>query len=253
MLLAEPAPTPADVHFSLGGIAVRVSAWFWVGAALLGWGECQWLAGGDQRMLLRLLLAWVAVVFVSILVHEMGHALAWRAFGKSSSIVLYHLGGLTSLDGWGRRWRRTPSEQVIVSAAGPLVQLAFAAVIVAVLKGGGYAVPFPVPLVGDALALDAGREIPSAIGQAVVAFLLFVNIFWPILNLVPVPPLDGGQIVREGLEWVGVPNAPRIAAAIGAVCGCGIGALAMTSGQTYLAVLFFVLAASCIQSLGNRR
>lgn len=252
MFLAAPPPTPADISFSLGGIAVRVSAWFWAGAALLGWGECQWIAGGDQRLLLRLLLAWVAVVFVSILVHEMGHALAWRAFGKSSSVVLYHFGGLTSLDGWGRRWRRSPREQVIVSAAGPLLQFALAAAVVAVLKSGGYAVPVPIPFVTDWLSLDRGREIPSAIGQIVVGFLLFVNIFWPLLNLVPVPPLDGGQIVREGLEWMGVPNAYRIAAVIGAVCGCGIGLLAMSAGQTYLAILFFALAASCVQSLGGR-
>jgi Zn-dependent protease len=79
-----------------------------------------------------------------------------------------------------------------------------------------------------------------------------VNIFWPLLNLVPVPPLDGGQIVREGLEWIGVPNAHRVAAVIGAICGCGIGLLAMSRGQTYLAILFFALAASCIQSLGGR-
>ena len=37
---------------------------------------------------------------------------------------------------------------------------------------------------------------------AIVMFLLYVNVFWPLLNLVPVPPLDGGQIVREGLHNV---------------------------------------------------
>ena len=249
MFLAAPPPTPADVSFSLGGIAVRVSAWFWVGAALLGWGECQWIAGGDQRMLLRLLLAWVGVVFVSILVHEMGHALAWRAFGKSSSIVLYHFGGLTALDGWGRRWRRTPREQVIVSAAGPLLQFALAAAVVVVLKSGGYAVPFPIPYFTDWLSLDRGREIPSALGQIVVGFLLFVNIFWPLLNLVPVPPLDGGQIVREGLLALGIEDAHRIAGMIGVAAGAAVAWWGYTRNEPYLGIMFAMLAASCFQGL----
>lgn len=252
MFLSEPAPTSADMRFTLAGIPVRVSAWFWVGAALLGWGMCQWLSRGDQRELLRLLVAWVAVVFVSILLHEMGHALAWRAFGKPSNVVLYHFGGLTSLDGWGRRFRRTPREQLIVSAAGPIAQLLLAAGIVIALKSVGYAVPFPIEPVSDAFELHEGRRLPSSLLAAVVMFLLYVNVFWPLLNLVPVPPLDGGQIVREGLEWIGVPDARRIASMLGAVCGGLVGWWAMTGGETYMAILFFMLAASCIQSLGGR-
>ncbi|MEI7781482.1 MAG: site-2 protease family protein, partial [Planctomycetota bacterium] len=148
MFLAEPQPTPADLRFPVRGIPVRVSAWFWVAAALLGWNVCQGLAEGDQRELLRYLAAWVGVVFASILVHEMGHALAYRMFGQSAHIVLYHFGGLAIPDQWGRRGARRPIERLIVSAAGPLAQLALAASIVAVLKAGGYRVPFPIPAVG---------------------------------------------------------------------------------------------------------
>ena len=61
MFLTEPQPTAADLRFSWSGIPVRVSAWFWVAAALLGWTVCQSLAGGDQRELLRSLVAWVPV------------------------------------------------------------------------------------------------------------------------------------------------------------------------------------------------
>ena len=56
MFLAEPQPTSADLHFTVRGIPVRVSAWFWVAAALLGWSVCQSMAQGDQRELLRYLL-----------------------------------------------------------------------------------------------------------------------------------------------------------------------------------------------------
>jgi hypothetical protein len=94
MFLAEPQPTSADWHFEVAGIRIRVSAWFWLAAALLGWNACRSMAGGDQRLLLQMLGIWIGVVFVSILVHEMGHALAYRAFGQGAHIVLYHFGGL---------------------------------------------------------------------------------------------------------------------------------------------------------------
>ena len=251
MFLAAPQPTPADLQFSLAGVAVRVSAWFWVAAALLGWGICQAFAEGDQRVLLRYLIVWIAVVFVSILAHEMGHALAYRRFGQSAHVVLYHLGGLAIPDAWGGRGARRPAERLVVSAAGPLVQLALAAALVAVLKAGGYAVPFPLPGVGAALGLDEGRSLGSPLAFVLVFFLLHVNIFWPLLNLVPVPPLDGGQIVREGLLTLGVADAARIAAMIGVAAGAVVAWWAYTHREPYLGIMFAMLTVSCFQSLSE--
>jgi len=251
MFLGEPQPTSADLRFQLSGIAVRVSAWFWVAAALLGWNVCQSLAGGDQRELLRYLVAWVAVVFVSLLVHEMGHALAYRRFGQPAHVVLYHFGGLAIPDAWGRRGARTPLERLIVSAAGPLAQLVVAAAIVAVLKAGGYRVPFPIAAVGDALGLEEGRPFPSRLAFAIVWFLLQVNIFWPLLNLLPVPPLDGGQIVREGLASLGVADAARIAGILGMVTGGLVAFWAYSRNEPYLGIMFAMLAVSCYQNLAG--
>ena len=69
MLLSEPQETPADFHFRIGQIPVRVTGWFWPAVALFGWGTSQSLAGDDTRMLLIYLAVWVVVVFCSILVH----------------------------------------------------------------------------------------------------------------------------------------------------------------------------------------
>jgi Zn-dependent protease len=251
MFLAAPQPTPADLQFSLAGISVRVSAWFWVAAALLGWGICQAFSEGDQRALVRYLIVWIAVVFVSILAHEMGHALAYRRFGQSAHVVLYHLGGLAIPTAWGGRGARRPSERLVVSAAGPLVQLALAAALVAVLKAGGYAVPFPLSGIGTALGLDEGRPLGSRLAVVVVFFLLHVNIFWPLLNLVPVPPLDGGQIVREGLLTLGVADAARIAAMIGVAAGAAVAWWAYTHHEPYLGIMFAMLTVSCFQSLSG--
>ena len=251
MLLAEPQPTPADWQFELAGIRVRVSAWFWLASALLGWGICQSFAGGDQRALLGYLILWSGVVLVSILVHELGHALAFRSFGQSAHIVIYHFGGLAIPEVWGRRVSLRPVQRLVVSAAGPLAQLALAAVIVIVLKAGGWFVPFPIPALGRSLGLYAGREIDSHIISAVIDFLLWVNIFWPLLNLVPVPPLDGGQIVREGLLALGVAEAQRIAGIIGVGAGAGVAYWAYTRGDHFLGIMFAMLAASCWQSIST--
>lgn len=249
MLLAEPQPTSADLQFELAGIRVRVSPWFWLASTLLGFGTCQSFARGDQRALIGYLILWVGVVLVSILVHELGHALAFRFFGQPAHIVVYQFGGLAIPEVWGRRILLRPLERLLVSAAGPLAQLLLAVLIIAALKAGGWFVPFPIPSIGRALGLYVGQEIDSQAIQAVLNFLLWVNIFWPLLNLVPVPPLDGGQIVREGLLAAGVMQAQGIAGMIGVGVGGGVAYWAYTRGEPFLGIMFAMLAASCWQSL----
>jgi len=250
MNLAEPQPTPADLHFELAGIGVRVSPWFWLGSALFGWRACQWLAEGDQRALVQYLLIWIGVVFVSLLVHEFGHALAYRNFGQPAHVVLYHFGGLAIPTIWGRRHLR-PFQRLLVSAAGPLAQLCFAAMIIAGLKFAGLVVPFPIPAIGERLGFYEGAPFASPFALAVFAFLLEVNVFWPLLNLVPVPPLDGGQIVREGLFAAGVNDAARVAGWIGIVAGGAVAWWGFTGNQEFLGIMFAMLAISCFQNLSG--
>ena len=250
MNLAEPQPTPADLHFELAGVRVRVSPWFWLGSALFGWQACQWLAEGDQRALLQYLLIWIGVVFVSLLVHEFGHALAFRTFGQPTHVVLYHFGGLAIPSAWGRRHLR-PLQRLLVSAAGPLAQLCLASLVVAVLKMAGRVVPFPIPAVAERLGFYDGAAFESPFALAVFAFLLEVNVFWPLVNLVPVPPLDGGQIVREGLFAAGVNDAARVSGIIGAVTGGLVAWWGFNHGQEFLGIMFAMLAISCFQNLSG--
>jgi Zn-dependent protease len=249
MLLAEPQPTPADWQFEIAGIRVRVSVWFWLGATLLGWGICQSFAQGDQRAMIGYLILWAVAVLVSILVHELGHALAYRFFGQGSQIVIYQFGGLAIPDAWGRRTSLRPIQRLVVSAAGPLAQLALAAAICIGLKGVGYAVPFPIAAVGEPLGLYDGERIESLQAFAFVMFMLSVNIFWPILNLLPVPPLDGGQIVREGMLAMGVADAHKIAGMLGVAVGALVAYWAYTRNEPFLGIMFALLAASCWQGL----
>jgi stage IV sporulation protein FB len=251
-MLAEPQATSADLLFDLAGIRVRVSAYFWLAAGLLGWNVCQGFSLGDQRLLLQMLVMWIGVVFVSILVHEMGHALAYRNFGQAAHIVLYHFGGLAIPEIWGRRHLR-PVQRMLVSAAGPLAQLCLAAVVIGLLKASGYQVPFPLPAVGSVLGFNEGRGYTSPLAYAFFDFLIYVNIFWPLLNLIPVPPLDGGQIVREGLLAAGVADGPRIASVLGVGTGALVAWWGYSRGDHFLGIMFAMLAASCFQnvSAGN--
>lgn len=250
MFVAAPSPTAADLEFDLVGIRVRVSPWFWLGAALFGWQSCTCLAQGDQRALVQYLVIWIGVVLVSLLVHELGHALAYRFFGQSAHVVLYQFGGLAIPDAWGRRHLR-PLQRLLVSAAGPLAQLLFAAVIVAGLKLAGRAVPLPVTALIVPLGLHEGEWFESPFVAALVVFLLNVNVFWPLFNLVPVPPLDGGQIVREGLSAAGVHDAARIAGIVGMVAGAAVAWWGFRNGQEFLGIMFAMLAVSCYQNLSG--
>ena len=256
MLLAEPQSTPADFHFHIGPIPVRVTGWFWPAAGLFGWGLAQSLAGEDTRTLLIYLGVWVLVVFCSILVHELGHALAFAASGQSSRIVLYHFGGLAVPTGMPASALKSPLRRLAVSAAGPVAQLGLAVAVVAIVMMLGYQVPDPgflssLPIIGNYLkeVSLAAQPIPSMLGRLMVYHLLFVNIAWAILNLLPVQPLDGGRIVLEGLKVFGVSAADQIASLFGLLIAGVVAVWAYQHQETYLMVLFGVLGVGCYQRL----
>jgi Zn-dependent protease len=179
MFLGEPPPTQADLHFRLFGFPVRVHPFFWIVTLLLG-------LGGDVADPTNTLI-WVAVVFASILVHELGHAFVQRYYGGEPRITLYSFGGLASCDDCDQ----SPRAQVLISLAGPLAGFLFATLVISILvalqRFKGFELDWiPVDWIGFGSKVDV-----------VLAFLLFVNIAWGLLNLLPIYPLDGGRIARE--------------------------------------------------------
>jgi stage IV sporulation protein FB len=80
-----PPPTRFDLRFSVAGIPVRVHPLFWLIAILFG------SSSGN----IVSILSWVVAIFVSILIHELGHAFAMRRYGQGSQIILHFAGGLT--------------------------------------------------------------------------------------------------------------------------------------------------------------
>ena len=198
MLLYEPPPSAGDLHFRLFGFPVRVHLFFWIGTALLG-------LNGNPRP--EMLLLWLAVVFVSILVHELGHAFAQRYYGGHPWITLHGLGGLASCDDCDRR----PSSQIIISLAGPAAGflLAGATMLAVRMSDRAIGVTTDIDAAMVSSGIEAARLMPllgvtlywepyrAAFANALVSDLLWVNIVWGLVNLLPIYPLDGGRVSRE--------------------------------------------------------
>ncbi|MCA9037459.1 MAG: site-2 protease family protein [Planctomycetaceae bacterium] len=155
--------TEFDVRFQIFGIPVRIHPVFWLSSAWLVWGPA------NRRP--ELIFIGVLCVLISVLVHELGHALMARRFGYPSEIVLYFLGGYATSTHFST-WRR-----VKVSAAGPGAGLVLFAVT--------WAITYFSP---DLFFQSPGFEFAMYI-------MLFANLVWNIMNLVPCLPLDGGNIM----------------------------------------------------------
>lgn len=246
-LFQTPPPTRFDLNFSIFGIPVRVHPLFWLIAILFG---------SSSNSLLGILI-WVVAVFVSILIHELGHALAMRRYGQGSYIILHMAGGLTVPQSmaWGNSYANvamTANQQIFISLAGPFAGFLFASLILVAAKLAGGLVQFsfllgfiPFPIV----FLPTGGDILNSL----VSSLLWVNIFWGIINLLPVYPLDGGHVSRYVLIQVDPLNGGRTSLWVSVVVGALI-ALAgfFVLGSIYMAILFGMLAFQSYQSLQYR-
>jgi Zn-dependent protease len=170
VFLLEPEETRYDLRWRMLRTPVRVHPMFWLVSLILGYDA--FIQVGVPYLLL-----WVACVFVSVLLHEFGHVLMGRLFGAEGYIVLYSMGGMAiGSNVQSRRWQR-----ILVLLAGPGIQLLLYEVI-------DHTFPYYLP-----------RVPPHLLKPAVLAtaMLIEINKYWALLNLLPIWPLDGGQISRE--------------------------------------------------------
>ena len=252
MFLAEPQKTPYDLKFPIAGISVRVSPWFWAVAAFLGWDWASVMSQGLGTSRLAVLAMWILAVLVSILIHELGHSLAMRYYGTDSRIVLYHFGGLAIPQGseWvGNYQHQSRAKDIVISAAGPAAQLLLVAVLVMVVRLFGYQYPYPIPVIDGLVNFGADRRIESGHLVVMIVFITVPSIYWAILNLLPVYPLDGGQIAREIFlifnSQTGIKNSLILSIATGA----GIAVYAFSQGNQMLGIMLALLAVSSYQTL----
>lgn len=237
MFLAEPPETPYDLRWRMLGVSIRVHPFFWLASLLLGWPAYSRLGGN-----LGYLAVWVGCVFVSILWHEFGHVLMGWLFGSKGHIVLYSFGGLAiGSNQLSRRWQR-----ILVLLAGPGAQF--------LLLGGLIGLLFVLPA-------EQRRNAWGPYGQEAFNDLFQINLFWPILNLLPVFPLDGGQVSREVCQAVAPRQGTAFAMGLSMVVAgfLAIHSLVATpetalwrwlpTQDTFLAIMFAMLAVTSFQAL----
>jgi len=244
LLFQEPPPTRYDLRFTVAGIPVRVHPLFWLITLLL-------VFSGN----LLLLPLWVLVIFVSILVHELGHAFAFRRFGQPSRIVLHFAGGLTIPESvsWGSGWASvalSPWQNIFISLAGPGAGFLLAGLIILIISIVGGAV-HTTWLFGF-IPLPVNAELPFG-GQYVSAFatlLLWVNVFWGLFNLVPVQPLDGGNVARNLLIQYDPLDGLRKSLWLSAITGALLALVGLLAFRSlYMALLFGFLAFQSYQAI----
>ncbi|HCB01052.1 MAG TPA: hypothetical protein DEP19_01605 [Anaerolineae bacterium] len=243
-LFQVPPPTRFDLNFSVAGIRVRVHPLFWVIALLLGTGSTN----------LLLIAIAIFVIFVSILVHELGHAFAFRRFGQDSYIILHMMGGLAVPESspYGENVRLTPNQNIFISLAGPIAGFLLALVVILLGIGLGGQLVFSVffrflPIPAVVLPYEFGML------DRVFALFVFINFFWGLINLLPVFPLDGGNVARYTLIQTDPINGLRNSLWLSVITGAIIAIAGFVLlGSIYMAFLFGYLAFQSYQALQYR-
>lgn len=217
---------PIDLHWTL----LLVVGWvFYDGfdpGGGLRWARIGWVSGV------------IGLLFLFVLIHELGHALAGKATGANTEkILLFPLGGGAYITSLPERSR----DELLVYFGGPLANLVLAGLL------------FPV-LFFDAerwqllqfyLSPDRNFFLPALWWEEMLCLSLFVNLVLAVVNLLPAYPLDGGRILQAALRRrVGIRRATLVVTCSGILAGLGfiwlgwrIGDYLMSFGGVFVAFL----------------
>jgi stage IV sporulation protein FB len=201
------------LKFSIFGFPVQVQPFFWLLAFMLG-GGLSMLDSNYSNWLP--VLQWMIAIFCSLMVHELGHAFAVRRYGGWPVIVIHTLGGTTF---YRQQFER--KQRLVISSAGPFFSL--------ILAGLAFVGLNVVPIY---LA-----PIPEFL-KGITWIFLWINCIWTAFNLLPVMPMDGGQILRDLLG----PRHFRMACIIGIIAAIAIGGVLLYLGWIIAAVLLGIMA-----------
>ncbi len=166
-------------------------------------------------------------LFLIVLLHEFGHAFACRQVGGiADRILLWPFGGVAFV-----RPPPRPGAELWSIAAGPLVNVAL----------------FPLLLLLQTVADRSGMAFSAPDAYHLVDMIRKINIVLLVFNLLPIYPLDGGQILRS-LLWYpfGRIRSLQIASVIGLLGGALLTVYAFTTGSIWLVILTFFLLTQAV-------
>lgn len=203
--------------FTFRGIPVFVSPWYFLLLLLFGYRDP--VQG----------LIWAIAITVSLLVHEFGHALVARYLRHDPSIMLHGFGGLTSRSRRGR-----DVDEATIVAMGPAAGLALGLVVFAVFQ----------------VVIRVGAVSPYLL--ALIYTMLHACVLWNLLNLLPLWPLDGGQLLRLGMgRWLSPYKTARVTHLVSLVMIVLLGMFAYRHGylSMFTGVILLMLGMQNVQGL----
>ncbi len=200
------------------GIDIYIHATF---VLLLGWVAFSHVAGGAGAIYRGLAL--VVAVFTIVVMHELGHALMAKRFGiRTRDITLLPIGGVSRLE----RIPEKPIEELLVTAAGPAVNVVLALLLWAALAFAGVSTS-PTGL--------------AVVGGSFLTKLMWVNVTLAVFNLLPAFPMDGGRVLRAALALkMDYVHATEIAARLGQGMALLFGGLGLLFNPILLFIAIFV-------------
>ncbi len=166
-------------------------------------------------------LLFVFGVFFCVALHEVGHALAARAYGIGTrNITLYPIGGVAMLE----RIPEKPWREIAVALAGPAVNVVIALAILLGVVVGGLLVPW--------------SDAPASHPEALIGRLFIANVVLCVFNLLPAFPMDGGRVLRAALSMrVSRLRATELAVKVGTVVAVGMLVAGAALGHLMLMVV----------------
>lgn len=204
--LGRVGETRVRVHATL----VLLLAWY----AFEGWRDAGAAGAADE-------LAFLVLLFLSVLLHEFGHIFAARHYGIGTpDVLLTPIGGVARIANLPDR----PREELVIALAGPAVTLVI------------------VLLTGVAIGLRTGFALPQDFSNLpLLESLCWTNLILLVFNLIPAFPMDGGRVLRALLaSRLGLVRGTRIAARVGQAVAVGFAVLGFNGAPMLLLIALFV-------------